>query len=125
MEQKNNGPCLICVGVILIIIDFTVLLWLSSMWFSFMGLCLICSGISASIRFNRAKSLYGQQKPQQYNQQASPVDQQPSNIIANSPAAIVPDQPKPDPPEEIHSFCPLCGARAAGKFCPECGSKIE
>ena len=127
MQPNQRGPILILVGVILIVIDFTVLYWLPSLALSFAGICLICSGISATCRYNKAKSQYGQYQAPSYTQrpaqsQGPPTTVQEPEISYEPPES---ETPSLEEPTASHGFCPECGARATGKFCPECGSKID
>ncbi len=121
MENKDKGSAMICVGFILIILDFTVFIWLPSFAISFFGICLICSGIRTKSKYSKTSSKYSSM---QYNRQATPQYQRPAEQGYQRPTVIT--QPPVEQRVIEHSFCPSCGARASGNnFCPECGTKIE
>jgi hypothetical protein len=131
MDQDQKGNTMIAIGLILIILDWTILygFFIST---TFLGLCFLCSGISQK---NRAKAY--KQKTWNHSQQTG-TKAYPQNQYTKNPNMRSSNMSKQNVIEtsyeeevsakssrETHKFCPICGAKAPGNFCPVCGSKID
>lgn len=112
MDERQRGPVLILVGIILVIIDFTVLYWFPSLILTYVGVCLCCSGICQTSQAKRRQTSGYQ--PYQPSPQFQPQPVQPLPTAA----------PQAEKAENTR-FCPYCGSAATGKFCPECGQEID
>jgi hypothetical protein len=118
MDQSQKGVVLIIVGLALVIIDWTLLVWFNSIALTIFGICLCCGGISQT---NKAKK--GISKP--YGYQPQPGDQQQLGD-QQRPAYQPPVQQSPELQTETKAiFCPYCGSKASGRFCPNCGEEID
>ena len=107
---------LIIVGIIMVVIDFTVLYWFPSLILTYIGICLCCSGIcQTSQASRRQQSGYQPSYQPQYQPQPTP---QPT------PQPAQPLPPQEENPEDAR-FCPYCGTPTKGKFCPGCGQEID
>ncbi|MFO8018378.1 MAG: hypothetical protein R6U96_07060 [Promethearchaeia archaeon] len=129
MDSDKRSNILIALGLILIILDWTLLLWFPFMFSTtFLGLCLLCTGISSKNRAKRMEKRRWNYSERQENRQANirPQYQRNQNIRReNVIETTYEEEVSSTKPNESHQFCPLCGARARGKYCPECGSKID
>ena len=114
MEENQQGPLLLVAGIVLIIIDWTLLAWFPSLMLTYVGICLICSGCCRTSRASRGGYSSSYKAPQ-YSPAPAPAPQQPAYIPAPAPQTV----------EEKASYCPNCGATVKGNFCPECGSQID
>lgn len=123
MENKQKPGCLICVGLILIMIDWTLLLWLDSMLLTFFGICMICSGCVQSSQMKKQGTTY--QPSTQPSQQPQPYQQPQSSL--GSQGIVSPTTPPTSAEETTKAkYCPHCGAPTEGaKFCSVCGGEIE
>ncbi|MGV9173990.1 MAG: hypothetical protein ACOC35_15690 [Promethearchaeia archaeon] len=127
LDQRSN--ILIALGLILIILDWTLLLWFPFMISTtFLGLCLLCSGISSKNRAKRMEKSGRGHSEQQENHQTNLRPQYQRNQKIRRENVIettYEEEVSSTKTNQDNQFCPLCGARARGKYCPECGSKID
>lgn len=123
MDNNQKPGCLICVGILLILIDWTLLFWFDSFMLTFFGICLICSGCIQNTQMKKQGTTYQpstqpSQQPQPYQQpQGAPGTQAVSPPVTSPAATKIPTKAK---------YCPHCGAPTEGtKFCSVCGGEIE
>lgn len=127
MDQDQKSNMMIALGLILILLDWTLLSWFPSLITTFLGICLLCNGISSK---NRAKTKgqnnWNYSRSPRYRQRSDqPHREGRNNETQKVIETSYEEEVTPSQPRDRHRFCPMCGARARGKYCPECGSKID
>ncbi|MHA1148352.1 MAG: hypothetical protein ACTSR8_08910 [Promethearchaeota archaeon] len=112
MDKTQKGPILILVGIILVVIDLTILVWFPSLILTYIGICLCCSGILQTSKSARSpQSGYQPSYQPQYQPQPGPQPIQP----------LPPQERRP----EDSRFWPYCGTPTKERFCPGCGKEID
>jgi len=100
--------CLICIGIILIILGLFVF---RHPLIVIIGIILFIIGICLSRKASKS------------------LDKTPAIKTAPQTKSVTPPQSSPQTtPEqkaETPRFCSLCGAQATGEYCPDCGTKVE
>jgi len=100
--------CLICIGLILIILGIFIF---RNIVIVIIGAVLFIVGICSSRKASKR------------------LDKTPVTKTTPQPTSVPPPQPSPQtvPEQKAKSirYCSLCGAQTTGEFCPDCGTKIE
>jgi len=102
--------CLICIGLILIIVGILALRN-GGVVLVIIGAVLFIVGICSSRK--SSKSL-----------DKTPVVKSTPQTKSVTPPQSSP-QKTPEQKAETPIYCSLCGAQATGEYCPDCGTKIE
>lgn len=100
--------CLICIGIILIILGLFVF---RNPIIVIIGVVLFIVGICLSRKASKS------------------LDKTPVLKTAPQTKSVTPPesstQKTPEQKDETPIYCSLCGAQTTGEFCPDCGTKIE
>lgn len=100
--------CLICLGLILMIVGFFIF---RNIVIGIIGVVIFIIGICSSRKASKS------------------LDKTPTTkITAKSETVPSPEstpQKVPEPKVEAPRYCSLCGAEVKGEYCPDCGTKIE
>ena len=102
--------CLICIGMILIILGF-IFIRNGGVILLIIGAILFIVGICSSRKASKS------------------LDKTPTTKTTAKHQPVPPPEPipqkAPEPKVEAPRYCSLCGAEVKGDYCPDCGTKIE
>ena len=107
--------CLICVGMIVIVVGLLV----RQMLVIAIGVILLVIGIFSARKASKGLGKTPVIKPTPQSE-PKPLPQNQSQQVPQSIPQSTPKQVVESP-----RFCPLCGAQTLGEYCPDCGTKIE
>ena len=118
MADEEPAPCLIVVGIVMVVFDIIVI---ESTVLTYVGGFMVFLGIVIAIFTEqlKQKSASARATRSQQNQQVVQTPPQYQPQISPQNVEITP------PPPQLHRFCPYCGTSTNLEICPDCGEKID
>ena len=110
MANEEPAPCLIFLGIVMIVFDFIII---NSTYLMYLGGFFIFLGIVFAVITN---------KRTQKTMTTGIVQSQTEQQIVQIPLQNV---EKFEQLPELHKFCPYCGKNTTSEICPECGKNID